>query len=75
LAALAHFDIAGLSDKLNSVLNRLDTSLSELNVRDINAGVTNLLTSANRMVASADLSAHWVTEPDIGPGASIAETN
>jgi paraquat-inducible protein B len=56
LAALAHFDIAGLSDKLNSVLNRLDTSLSELNVRDINAGVTNLLTSANRMVASADLS-------------------
>jgi len=57
LAALAHFDIAGLSDKLNSVLNRLDTSLSELNVRDINAGVTNLLSSANRMVASADLSA------------------
>jgi paraquat-inducible protein B len=52
---LAHFDIPGLSEKLNALLARLDSSLAELNVAQINAGVTNLLANATRVVASPDL--------------------
>jgi paraquat-inducible protein B len=55
LASLAHFDIGGLSDRLNGLLTRLDTSLSQLNVSEINAGVTNLLGSANRLVTTPDI--------------------
>jgi paraquat-inducible protein B len=55
LANLAHFDIPGLSDKLNALLGRLDTSLAQLNFAEINMGVTNLLASANRVVISPDL--------------------
>jgi paraquat-inducible protein B len=55
LANLAHFDIRGISDKLNGLLTRLDTSLSQLNFAEINSGVTNLLSSANRLVRTPDL--------------------
>ena len=55
LANLAHVDVRGLSDKLNALLTRVDSSLSELHVADINAGVTNLLEAANRLVATPDL--------------------
>src|SRR5262245_41683300 len=46
LANLAHLDVRGLSDKLNGLLARIDTSLSQLNFADINAGITNLLGGA-----------------------------
>jgi paraquat-inducible protein B len=55
LANLAHIDVRGLSDKLNGLLTRVDTSLSELNVAEINAGITNLLGSANRVITTPDL--------------------
>ena len=55
LANLAHLDIRGLSEKLNGLLTRLDTSLGQLNVAEINAGVTNLLGAANRLVTTPDL--------------------
>jgi paraquat-inducible protein B len=55
LANLAHFDARGISEKLNSLLARLDTSLSQLNITEINAGVTNLLRSANQLVTTPDL--------------------
>jgi paraquat-inducible protein B len=55
LAELAHFDIRGISEKLTSLLSRLDASLSQLNVAEINAGVTNLLRSANHLVTTPDL--------------------
>ena len=55
LSNLAHFDLAGLSDRLNVLLTRLDASLAQLNVAEINAGVTNLLVSANRLVTSPDI--------------------
>ena len=55
LANLAHLDISGISEKLNTLLARLDTTLSELNMRQINSGVTNLLNAAERFVASPDL--------------------
>ena len=55
LADLGHLDLRGISEKLSGVLVRLDTSLSQLHVADINAGVTNLLGSASRLVTSSDL--------------------
>lgn len=44
---LASMDVAGLSERLGSVLKRLDASLGELQVREINRGLTNLLASLN----------------------------
>jgi paraquat-inducible protein B len=55
LSNLAHFDIGRLQGNLNRVLTQVDSKLGELNVADINAGVTNLLGSANRLVTSDDL--------------------
>jgi paraquat-inducible protein B len=55
LSNLAHFDIGRLQGNLNRVLTDVDSKLGELNVADINAGVTNLLGSANRLVTSDDL--------------------
>src|SRR4029434_9588170 len=55
LGALAHLDVCGLSEKLSSVLTRADTSLSQLSIPEINAGVTNLLTAANNVVANPNL--------------------
>jgi paraquat-inducible protein B len=55
LSSLAHLDVGRLQENLNHLLTHVDSSLSQLNVADINAGVTNLLGSANRLVASDDL--------------------
>jgi len=55
MANLAHFDARGISEKLNALLARLDSSLSQLDFAGINAGVTNLLGTANRVVMSPDL--------------------
>jgi paraquat-inducible protein B len=55
LDELSHLDLRGLSEKLSGLLIRADTSLSQLNVAEINAGVTNLLGSANRLVTTPDL--------------------
>jgi paraquat-inducible protein B len=54
-ANLERVDMGGLSEKLNTLLARADTSLSQLNVAEINAGLTNLLASANRVVTTPDL--------------------
>ena len=55
LANLARVDIGGLSEKLGSLVTRLDTALGQLNVTQINAGVTNLLLAANQLIAAPDL--------------------
>jgi paraquat-inducible protein B len=55
LANLAHLDIPGFSEKLNRLLARLDASLSQLNVAEISAGITNLLGAANHVVTNPDL--------------------
>ena len=55
LANLGRFDIGGLSQRLNSVLTRLDASLSQLNIAELNAGATNLLGAANHLIATLDL--------------------
>lgn len=55
LAQLARFDLGGLTENLNGLMTRLDTRLSQLNIVEINSGVTNLLGSANRLLATPDL--------------------
>lgn len=55
LSNLAHLDVGRLQDNLNHVLTQVESKLAQLNVADINAGVTNLLGSANRLVTSQDL--------------------
>jgi paraquat-inducible protein B len=55
LANLERLDVGGLSEKLNTLLTRVDGSLSQLSVAEINAGLTNLLGSANRLVTTPDL--------------------
>jgi paraquat-inducible protein B len=52
---LATLDLPGISTKLNTLLARLDSSVSELDVPRINAGITNLLGSANNLVTTPDL--------------------
>ena len=55
LASLERIDLGALSDKLNTLLSRVDTSLSQLNIAEINAGLTNLLGSANQVLTTPDL--------------------
>ena len=55
LANLGKIDLPGMADKLNSILSRLDSTLGDLDVKSINAGVTNLLASVNRTVSSPEL--------------------
>lgn len=55
LANLAQVDVRGLSDKLNVFLARLDSSLGQLNFSQINAGLTNLLGSADQVLTTPDL--------------------
>lgn len=55
LANLASFDVRGLSEKLNQLLDRLDQTVSELNMQQLSAGMSNLLASLNRVAGSPDL--------------------
>ncbi|MBN8246776.1 MAG: MCE family protein [Verrucomicrobia bacterium] len=55
LANLARVDFRGISDKLNTLLARLDESLAALDIGKINDGVLRLLGSANQVLTSPDL--------------------
>lgn len=55
LANLGRIDAKSLSDNLNQLLVRLNTSLGELDIAAINAGVTNALSSANLLLVAPDL--------------------
>ena len=52
---LGSVDFKGISEKVSLLLSRVDTGLAELDVKGINAGLTNLLLSANRAVGSPEL--------------------
>ena len=52
---LASLDIKSLQTNLNGLITRLDTTVGELKMADINAGVTNLLASVNRLVTDPDI--------------------
>jgi paraquat-inducible protein B len=55
LANLAQLDLHGLTEKLDRLLARLDTALGQFKVAEINAGMTNLLGTANRVLTTPDL--------------------
>lgn len=55
MSNLANLDLNGLETNLNGLITRLDTTVGQLKMADINAGVTNLLFSVNRLVANPDL--------------------
>jgi paraquat-inducible protein B len=55
LSNLQHLDLPGISAKLDTLLARLNTTLSELNLPEISAGVTNLLGAANQFIRGPDL--------------------
>jgi paraquat-inducible protein B len=50
-----HVDFAEITRKLNLLLGRLDSTLSEIQVREINRGLTNLLMSLQSLASSPDL--------------------
>ena len=52
---LANLDFTRAMDQLISVLARLDSSLADLKVAEINNGLTKLLASVNQVVRSPDL--------------------
>jgi len=51
----ASFDMAGISEKLDSVLVSLDAGLGKLNIGQLNQSLTNLLISLDRLVNSPGL--------------------
>jgi paraquat-inducible protein B len=55
MASVAHLNLQSLSEKLNGILTHADLILGELDMPAINAGVTNLLGSANKVFATPDL--------------------
>jgi paraquat-inducible protein B len=52
---LASLDIHSLQTNLNGLITRLNTTVGELKMTDINAGITNLLISVNRLVTNSDI--------------------
>jgi paraquat-inducible protein B len=52
---LGSLDLKSLQTNLNGLIIRLDTTVGELKMSDINAGVTNLLGSVNRLVTDPDI--------------------
>lgn len=55
MSGLAHVNVQALSQKLGGILTRVDFILGQLDVPAIDAGLTNLLGSANRFVTTPDL--------------------
>ena len=52
---LASLDIKGLQTNLNGLIIRLDHTISELKMAEINQGLTNLLASVDRLINSPDI--------------------
>jgi paraquat-inducible protein B len=52
---LASMDIPGLEQKITSLLDKVDSALAALRVSDITGTLTNVLSSANRVVTAPDL--------------------
>jgi paraquat-inducible protein B len=55
MASVAHLNLQNLSERLGEILTHVDVILGQLDVPAINAGVTNLLRSANHVVTTPDL--------------------
>jgi paraquat-inducible protein B len=48
-------DLAGMADKLSIILSKFEASLGEIQMKEINRGLTNLLVSLNAVVTSPGL--------------------
>ena len=55
MSGLAHMNVQAFSEKLGGILTRVDFILGQLDVPAINAGLTNLLGSANQVVTAPNL--------------------
>jgi paraquat-inducible protein B len=55
IAGVAHLNLQDLSEKLGQILTNVDLLLGQLNIPAINAGLTNLLVSANHVISTPDL--------------------
>jgi paraquat-inducible protein B len=52
---LASLDIKSLQTNLTSLITRLDTTVGQLKMTEINQGLTNLLASLDRLISSPDI--------------------
>jgi paraquat-inducible protein B len=52
---LARLDFQGITDKLSAILDKLDADLSQIHVREISQGLTNILASVNQLVKSPSI--------------------
>lgn len=55
LAQLTQVDLAALTDRLTSLVSRLDAKVSEIRTAEISDGLTNLLASLNGLIRSPEL--------------------
>jgi paraquat-inducible protein B len=55
LRNLARLDVAGLTERLNTLVTRIDTSVSGLKLAEISDGLTNLVSSLHEVVSSPSL--------------------
>lgn len=52
---LASLDIKGLQEHIDGLILRLDQTVSQLDTKEINRGITDLLTSVNRLISNPDI--------------------
>ena len=52
---LASLDLKSLQTNIDHLIIRLDTTVGQLKMADINTGITNLLTSVNQLVTNPDI--------------------
>lgn len=55
LKNLASFDLKGLEQKVTALIEKVETAVVDLHVGELSSGVTNLLTTFNRVVGSPEL--------------------
>lgn len=55
MANIASLDLRGLTERLDKLLVRFDTTLAQFNIPEINSGITNLLGSAHRFLSTPEL--------------------
>jgi paraquat-inducible protein B len=79
LENIGKIDFKGMTEKLNSILDHLDTGLKNVDVKAINDSITNLLASVDRLVDSPELTNSLAslhrTLDDIGSLAKNIDTN
>lgn len=55
LEQFSHINFTGLSEKVNTILAQVEDGLSELNLKEINQGITSVTTSAQTLLESEEI--------------------